>query len=359
MPRKMPITYAEAINEAFDVCLKKDKTVFIIGLGVPDPKGIFGTTVGLSKKYGKKRIMDMPISENALTGVCIGAAINGMRPVLTHQRIDFSLLGVEQVINNAAKWYYMFGGKQGVPLVIKMTIGMGWGQGAQHSQNLQALYAHIPGLKVVMPSTPYDAKGLMIAAIEDNNPVIYIDHRWLHGMIDDVPEGYYHLPIGKARILKRGGDITIVATSYMAVESLRAAELLEKIHVRAEVVDVRSIRPLDGKTIAQSLKKTRRLLVADLGNRSFGVAAEIIAAVAEDNKIKLLTNPQRITSPDLPTPSTPALAEHYYPRYIDIARKATEIVGGNLRGLENLIIEEEASRIVPLDVPDMSFKGPF
>lgn len=352
-------TYAQAINEALDLSLKKDKSVFVIGLGVPDPKGIFGATLGLQKKYGKNRVMDMPVSENGITGVCIGAAINGMRPVLTHQRIDFSILALEQVINNAAKWHYMFGGKQSVPLVIKITIGMGWGQGSQHSQNLQALYAHIPGLKVVMPSTPADAKGLMISAIEDNNPVIYIDHRWLHDTFGQVPAGYYKTPIGKANIVKKGKDITVVSTSYMTIESIKATTLLKKVGINLEIVDVRTLKPLDEKTIFDSVAKTKRLLVVDLGYRELGFAGEVIARVSENSKIKLSTNPQRITSPDLPTPSTPALAEHYYPRYIDIARKVVEMAGGNRKKLEVLIKEEEKRRTTPLDVPDKNFKGPF
>ncbi len=353
------ITYVQAINEALDLSLKKDRSVFVIGLGVPDPKGIFGATVGLQKKYGGNRVMDMPVSENGITGVCIGAAISGMRPVLTHQRVDFSLLALEQVINNAAKWHYMFGGRQSVPLVIKVTIGMGWGQGAQHSQNLQAVYAHIPGLKVVMPSTPADAKGLMVSAIEDNNPVIYIDHRWLHDTFGQVPSGYYKVPIGKASIVKKGEAITIVSTSHMTIESIKAANLLKKMGINPEIIDVRTLKPLDEQTIFDSVSKTKRLLVADLGYKSFGAAAEIIAAVSENQKVKLLTNPQRITSPDLPTPSTPALAKYYYPRYIDIARKVVKMVGGNRKKLEVLIKEEEKNRITPLDVPDKDFKGPF
>ncbi len=301
----------------------------------------------------------MPTSELAVTGICIGAAVNGMRPVLTHQRVDFSLLAIEQVINNAAKWSYMYNGAQSVPLTVKMTIGMGWGQGPQHSQNLQALYAHIPGLKVVMPATPSDAKGLMLAAIEDDNPVIYIDHRWLHDLAEDVPEGHYRVPIGKARIMRRGSDVSLVTTSYFTYEALRAQELLQKVGVSAEVVDVRSLKPLDTETIARSVKKTGRLLVADLGHRSFGVAGEIITQVAEDSTISLRTNPRRLTAPDLPSPSTPALANEYYPRYIDMARMVVSMVEGDTKKLESLVAAEEKKRTTPLDVPDKRFTGPF
>ena len=195
------IKYFGAIREALDQSMQEDANIFIIGEGVPDPKGIFGTTSGLREKYGEKRVLDMPVSENALTGVCIGAALTGLRPVLMHQRVDFSLLSMDQIINNAAKWHYMFGGQLKVPLVIRMIIGRGWGQGAQHSQNLQALFSHIPGLKVVMPSTAYDAKGLLISSIKDNNPVIFLEHRWLHNISGFVPEESYTIPIGKGKII--------------------------------------------------------------------------------------------------------------------------------------------------------------
>lgn len=352
-------TYTKAMNEALDLCLKKDKSVFVIGLGVPDPKGIFGATSGLREKYGADRVMDMPIAENALTGVCIGAAINGMRPVLTHQRVDFSLLALDQVINNAAKWYYMFGNQQSVPMVIKMTVGMGWGQGPQHSQNLQSIYAHIPGLKVVAPATPSDAKGLMISAIEDNNPVIFIDHRWLHETFGPVPKGHYKVPIGKAKVVKKGNDITIVSTSYMMVETMKALTLLNELGIKPEVLDLRTLKPLDEKTIFNSVEKTGRLLVADLSHREFGVAAEIIARVSENPKIKLLTAPQRITTPDSPAPSSPALAEHYYPRYTDIAMKVVEMLKGDKNKLAKLIAKEQKANKIPHDVPDDRFMGPF
>ena len=179
------IKFGEAIREAIDICMRDDKSVFIIGEGVPDPRGIFGSTLGLKEKYGGDRVLDMPLSENGMTGVCIGAALKGMRPIMTHQRMDFALLSMDEIINNAAKWHYMFGGKINIPLVVRMIIGRGWGQGAQHSQNLQALFAHIPGLNVIMPTTPYDVKGLLISSVENNNPVIFIEHRW--------PVSYTHL----------------------------------------------------------------------------------------------------------------------------------------------------------------------
>ena len=228
------LKFFQAINEAIDLCMAKDPAVYIMGLGVPDPKGVFGSTLGLQGKYGSTRVMDMPTSENGMTGVAIGSALVGMRPIMTHQRIDFALLAMEQIVNQAAKWHYMFGGRMSVPLVIRMIIGRGWGQGSQHSQSLQSWFAHIPGLKVVMPTTPYDAKGLLISSIEDNNPVVFIEHRWLYNISGHVPEGVYRVPLGQARVIKKGNDLTIVATSYMTLEALRAAEMLTEDGIRAE-----------------------------------------------------------------------------------------------------------------------------
>ena len=225
--------------------MAKDPSVYIMGLGVPDPKGVFGTTLGLQQKYGLKRVLDIPLSENAMTGVATGSALVGMRPIITHQRVDFALNAMEQMVNQAAKWHYMFGGQNRVPLVIRMIIGRGWGQGPQHPQSLQSWFAHVPGLRVVMPTTPHDAKGLLISSIEDDNPVIFIEHRWLHGISDHVPEGIYRVPLGKARVVREGRRVTIVATSYMVLESLRASETLSESGIEAEVIDVRCLRPLD------------------------------------------------------------------------------------------------------------------
>ena len=220
--------YSESINEALFTAMEMDKSVICYGLGVPDPKGVFGTTIGLQEKFGEERVFDMPTSENAMTGVAIGASLNGIRPVIIHQRLDFFLLAMDQLVNNAAKWHYMFGGESSVPITIRLIVGRGWGQGPTHSQNLQAIFAHIPGLKVVMPVTAADAKGLLLSSIFDNNPVIFLEHRWLHNLEGDVPEGDYRVPIGRALQMNKGSDITIVSYSYMTIEALHAIEILEK-----------------------------------------------------------------------------------------------------------------------------------
>ena len=349
------ITYAQAILEATDQCMGKDSSVYIMGLGVPDPKGVFGTTLGLQDKYGDRRVMDMPVSENAMTGVAIGSAIRGMRPILTHQRIDFMLLSLDQIINNAAKWHYMFDGKMRVPMVIRLIVGRGWGQGPQHSQSLQALFAHIPGLKVVMPSTPNDAKGLLISSIEDDNPVIFLEHRWLHHVFGEVPEEIYRVPLGKANILKQGKDVTIVATSHMALESFRAARFLEAKGVEVEVVDLRTIKPLDEQTILNSVRKTGKLVVVDGGWKFLGLPAEIITMVVEKAFDHLKAPPCRVVFPDIPTPTSRVLSNEFYPGVINIVNAVN-----GLLGMPNVSEDELGlSQDVPKDISDKSFTRPF
>ncbi len=345
------IKFFEAIQEALDLSMERDPSVYVMGLGVPDPKGIFGTTLGLQEKYGANRVMDMPCSENGMTGVAIGSALVGMRPVMTHQRVDFALLAMEQLVNQAAKWHYMFGGKTSVPLVVRMVIGRGWGQGPQHSQSLQSWFAHVPGLKVVMPAIPSDAKGLLISSIEDGNPVIFIEHRWLHGVTGPVPEGHHRVPLGQAHVLRAGQDVTIVGSSYMSLEALRAAEALIHEGVSAEVIDLRTLRPLDDECVLTSVRKTGRLVVADTGWKTGGFGAEIVAKVVEEEFRSLKSSPRRVALPDYPTPTTPTLANEYYPTSAHIAGAVLEAMGLPARAIPGL---PKAT-----DVPDPAFTGPF
>lgn len=355
---KRKLTYAEAVREATDQCMQMDKSVFVIGEGVPDPKHIFGTTAGLQEKHGKNRVLDMPVSENGLTGVCIGAALKGMRPIMVHQRLDFVLLAMDQIVNNAAKWHYMFGGKVSVPLVVRAIIGQGWGQGAQHSQNLQAMLAHVPGLKVVMPSNAYDAKGLLIASVKDNNPVIFIEHRWLHNITGHVPEEPYTVPIGKAKVLQEGKDLTIVTSSYMTVDAVKAANVLAG-KVSPEIIDLRTIKPLDFETIRQSVEKTGRLLVADSGYYSGGLAGDIIARVSEQSINALKAAPRRVTLPDLPAPTSQALSRYYHPSHIEIIKEMCQLANVPAEQAKSIIEAEKQKMPAKLDVPDPSFTGPF
>ncbi|MCF7866023.1 hypothetical protein K9L67_01145 [Candidatus Woesearchaeota archaeon] len=344
------IKYAEAIREATEQIMDFDENVFIIGEGVPDPKGIFGTTTNLRKKFGADRVLDMPVSENGLTGMCIGAALLGLRPILTHQRLDFSLLSLDQIINNAAKFSYMFEGKLKVPLTIRMIIGRGWGQGAQHSQNLQALFSHIPGLKVVMPTNANDAKGLLISSVLDNNCIIYIEHRWLHNLIDYVPENIYKTDIGKCKIIKKGKDITVVSTSIMTLEAMKATSSL-KNEFDIEHINVITLKPLDEDTILDSVKKTGRLLVLDSGHYSGGFAGEIISRVTEKMFSYLKTAPIRITLPDIPTPTSKGLTKYYYPNKNNIVNACYVLMNIN----KKIDVEENEHH----DIPDKSFTGPF
>lgn len=315
MIKNRQLQFSLAINEALDLMMAKDKRVFVIGQGVKSPWYVGNTTRGLLKKYGEQRIIDTPVSENAITGCGVGAAIAGMRPIIVHPRVDFLMYGLDPIINQAANWNYMFGGNAPVPVVFWLIVNRGGEQGAQHSQALHALFSHIPGLKVVMPSNPYDAKGLLISAIEDNNPVVYIDDRWLYSTSCIVPKGIYRVPIGKAVVSKKGKAITIVALSCMVKEVLIAANNLEKDGISAEIIDLRSAKPLDMKTIFKSVRKTGRLIVVDSGWLTCGLSAEVSAEVSE-KLFKYLKLPvQRIALPDLPAPASRTLEKVYYPDF--------------------------------------------
>lgn len=312
------LAYAEAIREGLHQKLKQDPRVFVLGQGVSNPWYVGTTMLGLDKEFGPDRIIDPPVSELGMNGVVIGAALAGMRPVVVHPRMDFLLMGFEQIVNEAANWCYMFGGQVQVPLTIRAIVNRGAEQAAQHSQALQAMFMHVPGLKVVMPATPYDAKGLLIASIEDGNPVVYIDDRWLYTQKGEVPEDLYSVPIGKGAIRRKGKDVTVVATSYMVVEAQQAAALLAEEGIDAEVIDLRSLKPWDQEMVLTSVEKTGRLVVADGAWRSCGAAAEIAAQVAEYAFEYLKAPPIRVTLPDVPAPASPELEKKYYVRAADL-----------------------------------------
>lgn len=351
----MKMTFAKAINDALHVAMKSDSRVLCFGLGVGDPKEIFGTTTGLQKEFGSSRVFDMPTSENGMTGIAIGAALGGLIPVMSHQRLDFFLLALDQLINNAAKWNFMFGSQGGsVPLTIRLILGRGWGQGPTHSQNLQSCFAHIPGLKVVMPATPQDAKGLLLSSIFDPNPVLYLEHRWLHESVAEVPEGDYRVPLGEAQRLAEGDEVTIVSMSYMTVEALHALPYLKNASVRADLIDLRSIAPMDWPMILKSVAKTGRLLVLDTASKSFSVASEIVSRVSQEAFSMLKAPPRILACPDFPSPTSPALTRHYYPGAAEILKELSILLGRDIDGREL-----EAARKNPHDVPGDWFKGPF
>jgi pyruvate dehydrogenase E1 component beta subunit len=321
-----PLKYSHAVKEAHYQLLERDERVFLIGQGVNSPWYVGESTTGLVEIFGSKRVVDCPVSENATTGLAIGAAIAGMRPIILHPRMDFMLYAMDQIVNHAAKFHYMLGGKVTIPVTIRGIINRGGEQAAQHSQSLQAIFMHVPGLKVVLPATPYDAKGLLIASVEDDNPVVYIDDRWLYNHQGQVPKKYYSVPIGKGEVRMRGKDVTIAATSYMVCESLKAAKNLGKEGISVEVVDLRSIKPLDKELLFKSVKKTGRLVVVDGTWKTGGVAAEVCAQVATEIFNTLEAPVLRVTLPDAPAPASSALEKAYYPTAAKVQEAVHELV---------------------------------
>jgi pyruvate dehydrogenase E1 component beta subunit len=307
------LKYGLAINEALHQMMAEDETVFVIGQGVKSPWYVGETATGLLKRFGPDLVIDTPVSENAITGAAVGAALAGMRSVVVHPRMDFMLYAMDPIINEAANWYYMNGGKLSVPVVIWGIINRGGEQAAQHSQALHTIFGYIPGLKVVMPSTPYDAKGLMISAIKDDNPVVFIDDRWLHNIEGVVPEKIYEIPIGKAAIRREGDDVTLVAASFMSQQATEAATELAEEGIETEVIDIRTIKPLDKDLVLDSVRKTGRLVVADVGWKTYGMAAEILSIAFEEAFDYLKTPAIRVTLPDAPAPSSCTLEKVYYP----------------------------------------------
>jgi len=320
------LSYGEALREALDQALERDPRVYAMGQGVDDPGGMFGSTLDLHKKYGSDRVFDTPLSEEAMIGMAIGSAMVGLRPVSIHNRPDFLMMAMDQIVNAAAKWSYMFAGQVPIPLVIRACVGRGWGSAAQHSQALQGLFVHVPGLKVVMPSTAYDAKGLLINSIADNNPVLFFEQRWLYKHKSHVPEHVYAVPFGEAVVKRPGKDVTILGVSHMVIEALRAADELAAKGIEAEVIDARTLIPFDEQTLLSSLAKTGRLIVADLACKTGGFSAEVLATVSEKGLHSLKKSPVRVAFPDVPTPASFVLEEAYYPGVPDIVRAAETLM---------------------------------
>lgn len=344
------LKYSEALNEALVQAMDLDPNVFVIGCGVDDEGGIFGTTTAAFKKFGKNRVMDAPLAENAIAGIGVGAAIMGKRPVIVHARNDFLFLATDQIINHAAKWSIMSGGKLNCPLFVRAIVGRGWGQAAQHSQSLQALFSHIPGLKVILPASAYDAKGLLLSSLRDNEPVICIEHRLLYDTKTAVPEEPYFIPFGKGDVKRKGKDITIVAFSYMVKEALEAAERLAQEGIDVEVVDPRSSSPLDMDIILQSVIKTRRLIVADTSWTNFGISAEVSARVYENAHSYLDRPVKRIGLPHKSTPCSSNLEKEYYPGVDAIIQAVRALMGACA---EESVVEANHS-------PEHAkFQGPF
>ncbi len=323
------LTYREALYEALDQMLKKDEHVFLIGEDIGVYGGAFGVTADLQQKYGKERVIDTPISEAGIAGACVGAAITGMRPVGEIMFSDFVVLSMEQLVLQAAKMRFMFGGKAKVPMVMRLPGGSGTGAAAQHSGSYENWFVHVPGLKVVMPSTPYDAKGLLIASIEDDNPVMFFEHKLLYKTKGPVPEEMYTIPLGKSNVVREGKDITIIATSVEVIRSLEAAEQLAKEGIEAEVIDPRTLNPLDIEPIVQSVIKTGKALVVHEAVKTGGFGGEVVAKIMESEAFAYLDAPvRRLAGLDIPIPYNRNLEYHAAPQVENIVAEARNIVQG-------------------------------
>jgi pyruvate/2-oxoglutarate/acetoin dehydrogenase E1 component len=320
------ITYRQALNEALKEELERDSSVFLAGEDIAIYGGAYGVTIDLWNKFGDSRVKDTPISESAIVGIGIGAAMTGMRPVVEIMYIDFIPLCLEQIANQAAKIRYMFGGKSKIPLTIRTEGGTGRSLGAHHSQSLEAWLLHVPGLKVVMPATPYDAKGLLKRSIRDDNPVVFIEHKMLYNTKGPVPEEEYTIPIGIADIKKEGKDLTILTYSRMTLFSIEAAKILEKEGISAEVIDLRTLLPLDMDTIVKSIKKTNKVIIVEEGTKTGGTGAEIGMKIIEECFDYLDAPIKRLAGADVPMPKSPVLEKLAIPQINDIVKEAKAIV---------------------------------
>ncbi len=342
------LSFRDAINRAIIHEMEADERVFIFGLDVPDHKRIYGSTAHLVEKFGTKRCFGTPLAEEAMTGVALGAALTGLRPIHVHIRVDFMLLAMNQIVNMISSLRYMSGGKLKVPLVIRAVIGRGWGQAAQHSKSLQGIFAHIPGLKVVMPTSPQDAYSLLRSSVQDDNPVIFLEHRWLYDIEGSVDEKK-KVSLGEPLLRRQGHAITVVATSWMNIEAMKAAEVLSRHGVEIEVIDVRTISPLQPQMIFDSVRKTKACIIADYDWIFCGFSAELATLVYENCMGSLQKPVERLGFAQVPCPTTRPLENLFYPSAINIIRSVEKMLGLKEIDLRN---EEFYSH-------EKRFKGPF
>jgi pyruvate/2-oxoglutarate/acetoin dehydrogenase E1 component len=323
------LSYAQAIQEAMATAMEMDERVFLMGEDIGVYGGAFQVTGDLVERFGSERVIDTPISELGGAGVAVGAALTGMRPIFEFQFSDFATLAMEQIVNQAAKMRFMLGGEVSVPVVMRFPAGSGTGAAAQHSQSLEAWLGHVPGLKVIQPATPHDAKGMLLAAVADPDPVMIFEHKLLYKMKGPVPEGYYTVPIGKADIRREGRDLTIVATSIMVHKALEAAAALEAEGIDVEVIDLRTIRPMDKETVIDSVKKTSRLMCVYEAVKTLGIGAEVSAMIAESDAFDYLDAPiVRLGGAETPIPYNPELEKAVVPQVPEIITAARNLVKG-------------------------------
>lgn len=323
------ITYVEALREALHQKMEQDKSVFLIGEDIGVYGGAFGVTAGLLETFGPKRVIDTPISEAGIAGACVGSALTGMRPVGEIQFSDFVVIAMDQIVMQAAKIRFMFGGKATVPMVLRLPGGSGTGAAAQHSESLENWFIHVPGLKVVMPSTPYDAKGMLISAIEDDNPVMFFEHKLLYKTKGEVPEEIYRVPLGKSRIVREGKHLTVVATSVMVLRTLEAAKSLAQEGIELEIIDPRTLSPLDDQPIIDSVIKTGKCLVIHEAVKSGGFGGEISSRIMESRAFGYLEAPViRLAGKDTPIPYNRTLEYHAVPQVEDIISESRKLAKG-------------------------------
>ena len=322
MPERI-IKFNDSIREATEQMMEKDPSVFILGLGIPN--GMGGTTTGLKAKY-PERVLETPTSEAALTGLAVGAAISGLHPIVHYDRVEFSLLAADQIFTQAAKWNYMFGGGNNVPIVFRIIVGRQWGNGPQHSQAFYSLYGAARGLKVVIPSTPYMAKGLLGSALQDKNPVVILEPRWLYGTTQNVPPEAFSTPLDKANVVRKGTSVTVVAYGDGLFSAREACDIIGT-DADVELIDLVSINPIDHETVLASVKKTKKLICVDTTSAAFGVGSEIISLVSRHMSGALSVNPVLVSCPNVPCPTSTALSEFYYPTKVDIANAILPLLG--------------------------------
>ena len=342
------MSYRDALAYAQADEMAADPNVFVFGLDVDDHKTIFGSTAGLLDTYGPKRVFGTPLSEDAMTGVALGAALSGLRPIHIHIRVDFMLLAMNQIANMISSLRYMSGGKLSVPIVIRAVIGRGWGQAAQHSKSMHGCFAHIPGIKVVLPSTPQDAYSMLRSAVRDDNPVIFIEHRWLYDISGEVDRDL-KVDLGVANVKRVGRDISFITTSWMAVEAIKAADVLARRGIMAEVVDIRTVAPYDFKTVNSSVRKTKHCIVADYDWTFSGFSAEIASQVGHACFDVLKKPIERIGFEHVPCPTTRPLENLFYPSAVNLIRKTEEMLG-----LDSVDLTGESFYSY-----ENKFKGPF
>jgi pyruvate dehydrogenase E1 component beta subunit len=355
--KKKLYKFSEIINLTLKEVLKKNKKVICYGLGINDPKGIFGTTKDLKNMFGGKRVFDVPISENSLTGIALGMSLNNFIPIVTHQRLDFFLLAMDQLVNNLAKWKFMFASKKKTTVIIRLIVGRGWGQGPTHSQSLHNWFAHIPGIKVLTPAFANDFKGLLLQALNESGPIIIIEHRWLHDIKSNYVKNHKCIKFGKSTLISRGSKLTIVSFSYSTIEIMKLKEILKINKIDYDHIDLLTIKPLDYTSIYKSCKKTGKLLILDnLSHNHCSIGKDIISNLVEKNSKIFKTQPILLTLPEYPNPTSFHLNKHFYVNYKKIVKEIEKLTG------KKIIIHKkfkDTSLGGAHDVPNKNFLGPF